>query len=68
MPNRVSNVNYNTPMNCLPMWDAKTIESTRANVDDINVARRTRSQKYFGNVALMAHVLKTCNPNTYSNT
>lgn len=45
----------------------KTTEVTRIDVGNANDTMKTRIQKQHGNVALMAHVLDACDPDTYEN-
>lgn len=45
----------------------KTTEVTRIDVGNANDTMKTRIHKQRGSVALMAHVLNACDPDTYEN-
>ena len=52
-------------MTFLPQWIVKTIEVVGQDAGNLNIGQQTYSQKYCGNVSLMAHVLDTYDPDTY---
>ena len=54
-----------SPTTSLPWWDIKTIEVVRPDARNPSIGRLAHNQKQYGNVALMACVLETCDLNTY---
>lgn len=64
-PNRSFEGNGTSPNPGLLRWDVKTIEVASPNVGDISTAQQTRSHKKKAIVALMTHILDTCNIESY---
>jgi hypothetical protein len=59
-------VKNSSPLSCLPIWDAKTIEAVGLDVDDISSGGQTQSQNKHVSITLMTCVLGTSDPVTYS--
>ena len=59
-------MNENTFTLFFPRWATKALELAGFDMGDTSSGRQTHSQKHQVNVALMNHVLETCDIDTYA--